>query len=124
MAQIQRNKKVDNDFAMDLDDEKSSGTEKKSNKDGFSDNYEDDNWDMSDQDLQLEDKAHHNNKKEDAKPKDKRGLASPESSNKHHADPFGAHMEGSDKYSDFDMDAIEKEAADGNLEKKNGNMFG
>jgi hypothetical protein len=29
-----------------------------------------------------------------------------------------------DKYSDFNMDAIEKEAANGNLEKKNGNMFG
>lgn len=29
-----------------------------------------------------------------------------------------------DKYSDFDMDAIEKEAAGGHLEKKGGNMFG
>ena len=29
-----------------------------------------------------------------------------------------------DKYSDFDMDAIEKEAANGHLEKKSGNMFG
>jgi hypothetical protein len=51
MAEIQKNKKVDNDFALDLDDEKSGGTEKKSDKDGFSDNYEDDNWDMSDHDL-------------------------------------------------------------------------
>lgn len=29
-----------------------------------------------------------------------------------------------DKYSDFDMDAIEKEAAGGGLEKKGGNLFG
>ena len=33
MAEIQKNKKVDNDFALDLDDEKSGGTEKKSDKD-------------------------------------------------------------------------------------------
>ena len=29
-----------------------------------------------------------------------------------------------DKYSDFDMDAIEKEAAGDKFEKKGGNMFG
>lgn len=46
MAEIQKNKKVDNDFALDLDGD--GDTEKKSDKDGFSDNYEDDNWDMSD----------------------------------------------------------------------------
>ena len=43
-----------------------------------------------------------------------------------HKDFFGTHLDGSeeDKFSDFDMDAIEKEAANGHLEKKNGNMFG
>jgi len=51
MAELLKHKNVANDFALDLDDEKSGGTEKKSDKDGFSDNYEDDNWDMSDHDL-------------------------------------------------------------------------
>ena len=51
--------------------------------------------------------------------------ASPDSDDKH-KDFFGTHLDGSDndKYSDFDMDAIEKEANNGHLEKKNGNMFG
>lgn len=66
MAELQKNKKVDNDFALELDDisdgkasdwdkpaekQKSESTAKKSDMD----NYDDDNWDMSDQDLQLQD---------------------------------------------------------------------
>ena len=52
---------------------------------------------------------------------------SPDMSDDRHKDFFGTHLDGTgsdeDKYSEFDMDAIEQEVANGHLEKKN-NMFG
>ena len=60
VEELRKNKKVDNDFALELedasDDDWDKPQEKKNNqKSEKSEEYEDDNWDMEDQDLGLQD---------------------------------------------------------------------
>lgn len=60
MEELRKNKKVDNDFALELEDASDDDWDKpqekkKKQKSEKSEEYEDDNWDLEDQDLGLQD---------------------------------------------------------------------